>query len=142
MAIADLLKGCPLFFDLFDEEISRIVGSQRVMHFKPGEKIIEKSKDGGEIYILLEGIAQMEKQVDKGPCKTEKFKQGEVFGLLVLLDRRQYGIDVVASTHCSVLELGHEKIMDLFKTHPRSFGLICLNISRILAGRLQEKRAS
>ena len=141
MAVADLLKGCPLFFDLFDDEISRIVGSERVMHFKPGEKIIECSKEGGEIYILLEGIAQLEKQVGDS-CKKEKFKQGEVFGLLVLLDRRDYGIDVVASTHCSVLELGHEKIMNLFKSNPRSFGLICLNISRILAGRLQEKRAS
>lgn len=137
MAIKDILKGCPLFFDLYDEEIAKITKDQSVLHFETDELIIEEGQEGGEIYILLEGIAELEKKTKGGTVKVEKLKQGEVFGLLIMLDSKQYGIDLRALTKVTVLELKHKDLLSLFGKNPRIFGIIAMNISRIMAKRLK-----
>jgi len=137
MAIKDLIKGCPLFFELFDEEIEKVVKSQPVLQFQVGDSIIEEGQQGDQIFILLEGVAELQKKAQGGLFKVEKFKSGEVFGLLMLLDDKPYSIDIVAKTRCSVLEIKHQSIMDLFDKNPRIFAIVTLNICRILGKRLK-----
>ena len=86
MGIKDVLKGCPLFFDLYDEEIEKITSDQNVLHFEKDELIIEEGQQGDQIFLLLEGVAELEKQTPDGRVRVEKFKPGEVFGLLIMLD--------------------------------------------------------
>jgi CRP/FNR family cyclic AMP-dependent transcriptional regulator len=137
MAIKDLLKGCPLFFELYDEEIERVVKNQKVIHFEKDEKIIQEGQRANQIFILLEGVAELEKQAQGGRIRVERLKHGEVFGLLMLLDEKPYSIDVVARTRCAVLEIHHESIMALFDRNPRIFAVMTLNICRILGRRLK-----
>jgi CRP-like cAMP-binding protein len=137
MAIKDLLKGCPLFFEMFDEEIEKVVKNQKVHHYEKNEKIIQEGQRADQIFILLEGVADLQKQAVAGRIKIERIKQGEVFGLLMLLDEKPYSIDVIAQTRCSVLEIKHESIMDLFDKSPRIFAIMTLNICRILGRRLK-----
>jgi CRP-like cAMP-binding protein len=137
MGIKDVLKGCPLFFDLYDEEIEKITKNQSVLHYEKDELIISEGQEGEEIFILLEGIAELEKNTQKGSIKVEKIKQGEVFGLLIMLDSKTYGIDLRALTKVTVLELKHKELMALFEKNPRIFGIIAMNISRIMAKRLK-----
>jgi len=137
MAIKDLLKGCPLFFELYDDEIEKVVKDQKVIHFEKDDKIIREGQRANQIFILLEGIAELEKQAQGGHIKIERIKQGEVFGLLMLLDEKPYSIDVVARTRCAVLEIHHASIMALFNKTPRIFAVMTLNICRILGRRLK-----
>lgn len=137
MAIKDLLKGCPLFFELYDDEIEKVVRNQKVIHFEKDEKIIREGQRANQIFILLEGIAELEKQAQGGRIRIERIKQGEVFGLLMLLDEKPYTIDVITRTKCAVLEIQHESIMGLFNKNPRIFAVMTLNICRILARRLK-----
>ena len=137
MGIKDVLKGCPLFFDLYDEEIEKITKNQSVVHFEADELMIEEGQEGEEIYILLEGIAELEKNTKAGKVRVEKLRQGEVFGLLIMLDSKNYGIDLRALTKVTVLELKHKNLMKLFEKNPRIFGIIAMNISRIMSKRLQ-----
>ena len=99
--------------------------------------MIEEGQEGEEIYILLEGIAELEKNTKAGKVRVEKLRQGEVFGLLIMLDSKNYGIDLRALTKVTVLELKHKNLMKLFEKNPRIFGIIAMNISRIMSKRLQ-----
>jgi CRP-like cAMP-binding protein len=137
MAIKDLLKGCPLFFEMYDEEIEKVVKNQKVHHYEKDEKIIQEGQRADQIFIILEGIADLQKQAIAGRIKVERIKQGEVFGLLMLLDEKPYSIDVIAQTRCSVLEIKHQSIMELFDKNPRIFAIMTLNICRILGRRLK-----
>jgi CRP/FNR family cyclic AMP-dependent transcriptional regulator len=137
MAIKDLLSGCPLFFELFDDEIEKVVKNQKVHHFEKDERIIQEGQRADQIFILIEGVADLQKQTMSGRIKVERIKQGEVFGLLMLLDEKPYSIDVIAQTRCSVLEIKHKSIMDLFDKNPRIFAIMTLNICRILGKRLK-----
>ena len=138
MALDHILKGCELFFELYDDEVERILKTQHVHHYVPNEKIINADDKGNQIFVLMEGIAEIQKDLGDGEkIGVEKLKPGEVFGLLLLLDDKEYGIDIVARTRCAVLEIKHTAIMDLFDKNPRIFGIILLNICRILAKRLR-----
>lgn len=137
MAIKDILKDCPLFFEMYDDELENIVKDQKVHHFEKDEKIIYEGQRADQIFIILEGVADLQKETASGRIKVERIKQGEVFGLLMLLDEKPYSIDVIAQTRCSVLEIKHKSIIDLFDKRPRVFAIITLNICRILGRRLK-----
>lgn len=142
MALDHVLKGCELFYELYEDEVSRILRSQKVFQYKPGELIIKQGSHGNQIYILLEGIAQVHKTLDNGvKFNVEKLKPGEVFGLLMILDDKPYGVDITARTRCAALEVKHNAIMDLFDKNPRVFGIIMLNICRLLGKRLRSTYA-
>ncbi|SMF62964.1 Crp/Fnr family transcriptional regulator [Pseudobacteriovorax antillogorgiicola] len=138
MALDHVLKGCELFFELYEDEVERILRSQSVHHYKPNELIIQEGDKGNQIFILLEGIAEIQKNAMGGTkFNVEKLKPGEVFGLLMILDEKPYGIDIISRTRCAVLEVKHAAIMDLFDKNPRIFGIIMLNICRIIGKRLR-----
>lgn len=137
MAIIDLIRSSPLFFEMYDDEIEKVLRTQQVHTYTSGEKIIEFGQVGDQIFVLLEGVAELMKGNSKDDVKIETFKQGEVFGLLMLLDDKPYMIDVIAKTRCSVLEIKHRSIMDLFSKNPRIFAVMTLNICRILGKRLK-----
>lgn len=137
MSIRDVLKGCPLFFEMFEDEIEKVVKAQEVHHYQADEHIIREGQSADQIFILLEGVAELEKQAGGGRIRVERIKQGEVFGLLMLLDEKPYSIDVIARTPCAVLEIKHSLIMSLFNRNPRIFAVMTLNICRILGRRLR-----
>ena len=138
MALDHALKGCELFFEMYDDEVHKMLKSQTVHNYQVGEKIINTGDKGNQVFILLEGFAEIQKIGRDGKSiKVEKLKTGEVFGLLMILDEKPYGIDIIAKTRCSVLEIKHESIMAQFDRNPRVFGLLMLNISRIIAKRLR-----
>lgn len=138
MALDHVLKGCELFFELYEDEVEKILKSQSVNHYKPEEFIVKEGQKGNQIFILMEGIAEVQKHTNTGNrLRIEKLKPGEVFGVLMLLDEKPYTVDIVARTRAAVLEIKHTAIMDLFDKNPRIFGLIMLNICRILGKRLK-----
>ncbi len=122
---------------MYDEEIEKVSKSQTVHHYQTGEYIIKEGQHADQIFILLEGVAELEKQAVGGRIRVERIKQGEVFGLLMLLDEKPYSIDIIARTPCAVLEIKHRSIMSLFDKNPRIFAVMTLNICRILGRRLR-----
>ncbi len=137
MSIQDVLKGCPLFFEMYDEEIDKVVRTQKVHHFAQGETIVKEGGPADQIFVLLEGIAELHKETKGGRIRVERLKQGEVFGMLVLLDKKPYTIGVVAATACAVLEIKHDHITDFFSRNPRIVAVMTLNLCRILGHRLR-----
>ena len=122
---------------MYDDEIEKVSKSQTVHHYVAGECIVREGQQADQIFILLEGVAELEKQAVGGRTRIERIKQGEVFGLLLLLDEKPYSIDVIARTPCAVLEIKHKSIMSLFDKNPRIFAVMTLNICRILGRRLR-----
>jgi len=142
MAIPDLLRGCPLFFELFDTEIERITRYCSVSTHEPGGAIVSEGQEGDEIFVILEGSAHIEKLTQKGPLRLHTLRKGDPFGELVLVDERKRSADIVAAENCSVLEMHYSQIFSLYEEEPRIFGLIMLNLSRLLARRMRETNLS
>jgi len=137
MAISDLLKGCPLFFELYDGEIEKIVNKCNVYTFEKGDLIIEDGEEANVLYIMLEGAAIIQKRTSKKKINIAPLNQGDVFGEMILLDEKIRSADVVAEKKSHVLEIHYDHIFNLFKKEPGIFGLMILNLSRLLSKRVR-----
>jgi len=137
MAISDLLKGCPLFFELYEKEIEKIVKTCNVFSFQQGDYIIKDGEEANVLYIMLEGGADIQKKMKRKIVTIAPLTQGDVFGEMILLDEKIRSADVVATRNTHVLELHYDNIFNLFKKEPRIFGLMLLNLSRLLSRRVR-----
>jgi CRP/FNR family transcriptional regulator, cyclic AMP receptor protein len=137
MAMPDFLRACPLFHELFDKEIEKIAKRATVHTFEEGDSIIKDGEEGDEIFVLLQGGAMVQKEAPNGIIKIQPLNPGDVFGELVLLDIRTRSADIVATTESHILELKYGDIFELYKKEPKIFGLLILNLARLLASRLR-----
>lgn len=133
MSIINTIKGSPLFFELFDEEIETIIEDCHVLNLEEGHYIFHEGDQGDEIFLILTGAAS----VKKGDVTLVELRKGDLFGEMVLLDERTRTADIVASTYTDVLVLSYEVIFGIFKKNPKIFSLLMLNLCRLLAKRLK-----
>jgi CRP/FNR family transcriptional regulator, cyclic AMP receptor protein len=142
MAVTDLLKTCPIFFDLFDKEIEKVVKSCKVFRYGRGESIVKEGDPSSEILILLEGDASAQKNLDGTLHVLEHYRKGSVFGFLVLVEEKNYPHHVIADGEAHVLKIPFQNLLAIFDSDARVFGIISLNLCRMLAARLEKLRHS
>lgn len=133
MSIINTIKGSPLFYELFDEEIETIIEDCHVLNLEEGDYIFHEGDHGDEIFLILTGAAA----VKKGDVTLVELRKGDLFGEMVLLDERTRTADIVSSTYTDVLVLSYEVIFGVFKKNPKIFSLLMLNLCRLLAKRLK-----
>ena len=133
MSLIDIIKGCSLFHELYDNEIDTILKRAQVLNLTKDEIIFKEGDDGNEIFIILSGSAT----VKKANTTLATLKKGDLFGELVLLNENLRTADIVANEHTDILVLTYDNIFGLFKTNPSIFSLLILNLARILTVRLK-----
>ena len=133
MSIINIIKSSPLFFELFDEEIDEIIQECNVLSIEAGESIIKEGDEGDEIFLILNGGAD----VMKGDICLAHLKKGDLFGEMVLLDERTRSADIVSNTYTDVLILSYDVIFGYFQKKPKIFSILILNLCRLLAKRLK-----
>jgi len=132
MAIADVLRACPLFYELFDREIERITHKCRVLSGTQGDILLRKGSTLDALYVILEGRLTADHIDYQVPLTT-----GDPFGESYLVDERISPAHLIARSDCAILKIQFEDVYSLFEQEPRIFGLLMLNLSRLLARRLQ-----
>lgn len=133
MSIINIIKSSPLFFELFDEEIDEIIQECNVLSLEAGESIIKEGDEGDEIFLILNGGAD----VMKGDVCLAHLKKGDLFGEMVLLDERTRSADIISNTYTDVLILSYDVIFGYFQKKPKIFSILMLNLCRLLAKRLK-----
>ncbi|NRA46726.1 MAG: cyclic nucleotide-binding domain-containing protein [Oligoflexales bacterium] len=137
MSIPDELKGCPLFYEMYEKEIEKIVKRGLVGTYQPGEVIVADGVEGDEIFVVLDGRLVVQKKTPAGVIEIAPLVKGDVFGELVLLDEKIRSADIVSIEVSDVLELSYSQIFSLYEKEPNIFGVLMLNVSRLLAKRLR-----
>jgi len=133
MSIINIIKSSPLFYELFDEEIEEIIADCNVLTLESGDHIVTEGQEGNEIFLILNGGAD----VMKGDICLAALKKGDLFGEMVLLDERTRSADIIANTYTDVLVMDYEVIFGYFQKKPKIFSILILNLCRLLAKRLK-----
>jgi CRP/FNR family cyclic AMP-dependent transcriptional regulator len=134
MSILAVVKGSPLFYELYDEEILKIVEKCRVLNLQPGDKIFSKGEEGNDIYLVLNGSAS----VKKGDITLAKLRKGDLFGEMVLLKDNQRYADVVVENFADILVVNYNDIFGMYDKDNKIFSILMLNLARMLATRLKK----
>ena len=134
MSIVDVIKGSPLFDELYDSEIDTIIENSSVLKLEMGDYIVRENDEGDEIFIILSGEAK----VKKSDIELATLTKADLFGELVLLNERTRTADIIASEACDVLVIKYTEIFGLYHSNPKIFSLLILNLARLLTRRLKK----
>lgn len=134
MSVLQIVKGCPLFYELYDEEILRIVESCRVVQCVQGDYVFRHGDQGNEIYLILNGAAV----VKKGDIELAKLRRGDLFGEMVLLKDQIRNADIYIEDFTDILVIDYQTIFGMYETNIKLFSIVMLNLSRMLATRLKK----
>lgn len=130
-AARTILREQPLFQSLTDGQLDALVSRSRVLHFGPGEKLIEQGKSGDSMFVLMDGEARVVVDRNEVQAQVASLKSGDCSGEMSLLTGERRRATVIASTDCEVVEISKPVVANLLKEFPE----LLEKLSELLARR-------
>lgn len=109
------LPSVPLFAEVPQSILARMVKESRLVTLEPGESLIERGTTADALYVLVEGSVQLIRAVDEDAVVLS---EGDVVGISCLLERVCYEGDVTARTKLSALRISKLLLDRLVMEHP------------------------
>jgi len=109
------LPSMPLFAEVPQEMLARIVQESRLVVLEPGEKLIDRGTTADALYVLVEGSVEL---VRGNEDDRLILSEGDVVGTSCLLERVNYEGDVTARTDVSALRISKLLLDRLVAEHP------------------------
>lgn len=109
------LPSMPLFAEVPQPLLSRMVRESRLIDLEPGEVLIEGGTTADALFALIEGSVQY---VRSGEKEAVALSEGDVVGISSLLDRVCYEGDVTARTKVRALRISKLLLDRLVEEHP------------------------
>jgi uncharacterized protein len=106
--------------------------------FAPGQAVVRQGERGDEMYVIIQGAAEVWLAANGDRRQIANLKRGDVFGEMGFVSGNERTADVVASTDLEVLAVDEHFMHRIQRRYPRIASKVLLNLSRILSGRLQE----
>jgi CRP-like cAMP-binding protein len=133
MSILAIIRGTPLFTDLYDTEIDKILQSCSVMQLDVSNKVFTEGDIGRELFLVLSGKIDI---IKKGVLIAQLGK-AELFGEMILLYEGIRSTDAYATEPTDLLVMNIDSILTVYDKNPRAMSIMMLNLSRLLADRLK-----
>jgi len=137
MSIQSIIRGAPLFNELYEGEIDSVLRSCQVLQLQADEKIFNEGDVGEDLYLILTGKINI---VKKGVLIASLGK-AELFGEMILLYEGTRSTDAFAVVPTDLLVLNYRSILKVYDKNPRAMSIMMLNLSRLLADRLKKSNA-
>ncbi|MGE0679743.1 MAG: MMPL family transporter [Candidatus Binatia bacterium] len=117
-------------------KIVTLMGELQV--FPQGHPILRRGDTGNEMYVLVNGTADVFIATNGAPRRVRTLTRGDVFGEMGLIRRHERTADVVATEDVEVLMVNERFLNRLKRRYPRIATEIFFNISKILSDRLED----
>ncbi|MBT3586889.1 MAG: cyclic nucleotide-binding domain-containing protein [Halobacteriovoraceae bacterium] len=137
MSVANLVKGCPLFHEIYENEIVEIIADCVVASYETGDAIIKQGDSGSDISVLLSGNADIQVEKEGLIHKIATISKGDLFGEMVLINETERTASIVANESCDVLIISYDNFYSFYKKNPKVFALMVLNVTRLVTKRLK-----
>lgn len=133
----DPQKTIKLFAGLrpFQAKIVTLMGELK--SFSRGQHIIRQGEMGNEMYVLINGTADVFINSSNQSRYVAQYGRGDVFGEMGLLRHHERTADVIAAEDVEVLAVNERFLTRVKRRYPRIATEIFFNISTILSDRLE-----
>jgi CRP-like cAMP-binding protein len=110
----------PLFSELNEQELQSLIGRLRVTTFQKGITICREGEDGDSLFIIGRGEVAITKQMPGGKeMWIRNLREGDFFGEFGFFTDQKRHASVKAITECEILQISHNELGKIVKTHPR-----------------------
>jgi CRP-like cAMP-binding protein len=139
----ELIRHCPLFRLLDDEQFTHIEPRLQYLTLKEGDVLYSEGAPADTISIVLSGALEAVKMSVRGGDETilSEFGATDVIGEMALLSDRQRSASIRAQEHTTLACFSRAVYGALEKQRPDIALSIMKAVARILAQRLQDTSA-
>lgn len=127
------LPSMPLFAEVPEEVLARLVKESRLVDLEVGGMLIERGTTADALYALIEGSVQLIRPQDKD---TVILSEGDVVGISCLLERVNYEGDVTARTQVRALRISKLLLDRLVREYPSLANVLLEVLGRRLVATL------
>ncbi len=125
--LAGRLGAIELFSCLSFEQLAQLAGNSTVQKYLQGERIVRQGDEGEDLYVILDGRAEVSLQHEGLKKQVGTLEPGQYFGEMSLLTGERRLASVAALTDLEVLAVGHKaikKVLQEDKTLVEKIGAI------------------
>ena len=102
--VMTILEHLPLFTAFNNEFLSMIVSKSEIIKYPVGTPVVIQGNMGRSLYVLLDGILDVEKRIDGGQVNhLGELHPSAIFGEVAVIEEKPRTADVVAQTDAIVL---------------------------------------
>jgi CRP-like cAMP-binding protein len=136
-SIAEVLKATPIFADLSERDLRKIVQIAYQRIYDENEVIFREGQSSAGMYIIKNGEVKIVKRSPEGEEVTlDILGEGDFFGEIGLLYKLPRTASAVASTRCQLIGFFRPELFDLMDRDPRLAAKVLYQLGRIIAQRL------
>lgn len=137
------VRNSQLFKGMKLSELKKVVLMGVLREFKQGEVIVQQGTHGREMYLILEGDAdvRMDKKGSEG-SEVKKLTRGDIFGEIGFITGEPRSANVVAVGTVNVLQIDDRSLLNVKERFPRIGAKLFYNLSSILGDRLRVTTAA
>jgi CRP/FNR family transcriptional regulator/CRP/FNR family cyclic AMP-dependent transcriptional regulator len=133
--IGKFLKKIPVFRNLSDRKLSRLVNDFSIIHAESGKAIFFQTDKSTELYIVLNGRLRVTLLSESGEeFVLNELNEGDFFGELSLIDGQSRSATIIAQEDSSLGVLKREKFLEYVQKDP----VIAIDLLIALAQRLRQ----
>jgi CRP-like cAMP-binding protein len=107
------LAGVDFLATLAPPQLETIVRGSRTEHFLPGERVVRQGDPGQELYVIVEGRADVMVEQNGLSSLVSQLAPGQFFGEMSLLTGDPRSATVIARTPLKVLVVGKDALVQL-----------------------------
>lgn len=131
MERGELFKGMSL------GDVKRLALLGTVEQFQPGECIVRQGERGEEMYLILDGAADVVVRANESRKEIGRLGQGDVFGEMTFVTGEPRTADVQAVAPTEVLRVDKASLERVRRRYPKIAATLYRNLSVILSHRLE-----
>ncbi len=129
-----VLSQMPLFRQLDERELLRVLQVTEVQPYKNGERVITEGERGESLYIVLDG----EVRVLRGDTEVKTLSVGEHFGEMALIRSQPRSASIESVGDSEMLVMRRAEFFEILRTQPRIAVKLLWQFTGVLADRLAE----
>ena len=117
-----------------EEQIEGLLPFMHEEKFGPDELLITEGKPNDKIFFLIEGQVA----VSKKDIILARFREGEAFGEMEVLDVMPAAASIKSLSPVTVLTISNKSLREIYKKDLTTFTLVLMNLARDLVRRLRK----
>ncbi|WP_447973126.1 cyclic nucleotide-binding domain-containing protein [Nitrospira sp. Kam-Ns4a] len=135
---ASFLIGIDFVSALSAEQVQTLARGARSQEFLPGEKVVRQGEPGEELFVILDGAADVVLEHEGEEKILNTLQAGQFFGEISLLTGEPRSATVVAKTPLRVMVLGKQTLSGIIVEQPE----LIARISELVASRRVQSAAA
>ncbi|NWF89197.1 MAG: cyclic nucleotide-binding domain-containing protein [Ignavibacteriaceae bacterium] len=136
--LIEILSTIPLFTELSKRDLSALFNVIHNRSYLKGEFIFHQGDPSIGMYIIREGEVRIERKFEQQTFLLAKFRNGDFFGELALIDDEKRSASAIAESDCKLAVIFKPDLDDFISRYPKKGVKILHGISHVIAVRLRK----